>query len=87
MHFDVVQVFTLAQIVVIRGGEETSTVAPHDRLQVSAMDVEGERLESVHPSPFRIQEEIFRSRRLTRGERSGEKISKQRERDRREEDR
>ena len=49
VHFDVVEVLTLAQIIVIGRGEKPSTVAPHDRLQVSAMDVERKRLESVHP--------------------------------------
>ena len=59
VHLDVVEVFTLAEIVVIGGGEKTSTVASHDRLQVSAVDVERERLESVHsslPEIFQISE-------------------------------
>lgn len=52
VHFDVVEVFTLAEVVVIGGGEKASAVASHDRLQVSAVDVERERLESVHSSFF-----------------------------------
>lgn len=48
MHLDVIEGFALAEVVVIGGGEQTSSVAPHDRLQVSTVDVEGERFESVH---------------------------------------
>lgn len=48
VHLDVIEGLALAEIVVIDGGEQTSSVAPHDRLQISTMDVEGERFESVH---------------------------------------
>lgn len=54
VHFDVVQGFALAQVVVIGGGEEAGAVAPDDGLQVTAVDVEGERFESVHISMLQI---------------------------------
>lgn len=48
MHLDVVQGLALAEIVVVSGGEEARSVAPHDRLQVAAVDVERQGLEPVH---------------------------------------
>ena len=40
VHLDVVEVFALAQVVVIRGGEKPSSVSPHDRFQVPSIYVE-----------------------------------------------
>ena len=71
VHLDVVKVFALAEIVVIGGGEKAGTVAPHDRLQVSAMDVERQRLESVHPSLLAFTE-IIQILKVERRERSEE---------------
>lgn len=48
VHLDVVKCFALAQIVVIGGRQEPRTVAPHDRLQVSAVYVKRHRFEPVH---------------------------------------
>lgn len=48
VHFDVVQGFALAEIVVIGGSEEPRTVSSDDSLQITAVDVEGHRFESVH---------------------------------------
>ena len=48
MHLDVVEAFTLAEVVVIRGREEPRAVSANDGLQVTAMDVECQSFESVH---------------------------------------
>ena len=48
VHLDVVQGFTLAQIVIIGCSEQTSSMTPHDRFQVAAMNVECKRFKSVH---------------------------------------
>lgn len=48
VHFDVVESFALAEIVVIGGSEEPRTIPSHNSLQITTMDVEGHRLESVH---------------------------------------
>lgn len=48
MHFDVVERFALAQIVVIGGGQQARSVTPHDRLEVPAVNVERKGFESVH---------------------------------------
>lgn len=55
VHLDVVQGLALAEIVVVGGGEEARAVAPHDRLQVAAVDVERQGLEPVHLPPIGIR--------------------------------
>ncbi|GKU88718.1 hypothetical protein SLEP1_g2947 [Rubroshorea leprosula] len=46
VHLDVVKGLALAEVVVIGGSEEASLVAPHDRLQIPTMDVEGHSFKS-----------------------------------------
>lgn len=48
VHLDVVEGFALAEIVVVGGGKEARSVAPHDRLQEATVDVERQGLEPVH---------------------------------------
>ncbi len=48
VHLDVVQVFALAQIVVIGSGEEAGLVTPYYGLQITAIHIEIQRLESIH---------------------------------------
>jgi hypothetical protein len=51
VHLDVVQVFALAQIVVIGSGEEARLVTPYYGLQITAIHIEIQRLESIHRHP------------------------------------
>ncbi|MFS8031992.1 hypothetical protein Hanom_Chr17g01552401 [Helianthus anomalus] len=48
MHLDVIESFTLAEIVVISSGQQARSVAPNDCFQVSSVNVEGHSFESVH---------------------------------------
>lgn len=48
VHLNIVEGLALAEIVIISGGEKTSTVSPDDGLQVASVNVEGHRFEPVH---------------------------------------
>lgn len=82
MHLDVIQVFTLAEIVVVRGGEQSRPIAPNHGLQEPVVDVERQRLESVHLLPLFGSENqapdrpIDKHRTRGNGEREGKRESK-----------
>lgn len=62
MHLDIVERLALAQVVVIGGGEKPRSVTSHDRLQVPAVYVERQRLQSVHFERPEIEEMRDRNR-------------------------